>query len=208
MSKAFFAFACFALAILSAAGLGAAHAQGIREKHAFYYDAGVPFATDGSLLGGVCFRVSGRVHSPDFFVNLRRIETPHGHVFLRGMETVTQFPDKLFLTYVIRDWPCDPEFHQREMQVYLTRELMSTMTLSLYWKNGVDMRPIKNSLELSSSVEAIVPYAKSLADELPKRFEWSWERAVPSAGVPITNSLVLIFRTPDGRIVARVAARL
>jgi len=85
---------------------------------------------------------------------------------------------------------------------------MSTLQLSLYWKKGLEMRPVKESTEIASSVEAVVPYAKSLAAELPKRFEWSWELEVPSAGVPLTDSLVLMLRTPDGRIAARVAARL
>jgi hypothetical protein len=53
-----------------------------------------------------------------------------------------------------------------------------------------------------------VPYAVKLATELPKRFEWSYQLAVPSKDVPLTDSLVLVFRTADGRIAARVAARL
>jgi hypothetical protein len=43
---------------------------------------------------------------------------------------------------------------------------------------------------------------------LPKRFIWSYEFGIPGAGVPLTDSLVLIFRTADGHIAARVAARL
>ncbi len=182
--------------------------QPSREKNAVYYAGGVPFKTDGSLENGVCFRVTGRVDAPDFFETLKRTENARGATFKRGAETVTQFPDKIFLSYVIRDHPCDPTFQQEGVRVYLTREMMHTIQLSLYWKNGMDLRPINDTKELSSSIEAIVPYAKALAGELPKRFEWSWELEVPSAGVPLTDSLVLIFRTPDGRIAARVAARL
>jgi hypothetical protein len=43
---------------------------------------------------------------------------------------------------------------------------------------------------------------------LPKRYLWSYELGIPSTGVPLTDSLVLIFRANDGHIVARVAARL
>ena len=56
--------------------------------------------------------------------------------------------------------------------------------------------------------EPIVPYASNLTSQLPKRFEWSYQLAVPSKDVPLTDSLVLVFRTTDGRIAARVAARL
>jgi hypothetical protein len=85
---------------------------------------------------------------------------------------------------------------------------MSAMKLSLYWKHGVDLRPIERVTEKDFAVVPVVPYAANLASELPKRFEWSYEWAVPSAGVPLADSLVLVFRTPDGRIAARVAARM
>jgi hypothetical protein len=85
---------------------------------------------------------------------------------------------------------------------------MSTLHLFLYWKRGVELRPLKVIKELHASSERIEPFATSLAAELPKRFEWSYDIAVSGAGVPLTDSLVLIFRAPDDRIAARVAARL
>ena len=182
--------------------------QSGRDKHAVYYSGGVTFATDGSLGNGACFRVTGKVDAKDFFENLKRTENARGMTFSRGEETVTQFPEKLLLSFIIRDYPCDPRFQQEGPHVYLTREMMSALQLSLYWKNGLDMRPVYESKKIASSVEVIAPYAKDLAAELPKRFEWSWELEVASAGVPLTDSLVLMFRTPDGRIAARVAARL
>jgi hypothetical protein len=199
---------CCAAAILLGSWPTALLSRTPREKNAVYYGAGVPFLTDGSLANGACFRVGGRVDASDFFENLKRTENAQGAVFSRGTETVTQFPKKVNLYVVIRDHPCDPKFQQPEPHVYLTREMMSTMQLSLYWKNGVELQPVRDIKKISSSVEAITPYAKELAAELPKRFEWSWEWEVPSAGVPLTDSLVLIFRTPDGHIAARVAARL
>jgi hypothetical protein len=200
--------ACFALSILLVNWPTASLSRPSRDKNAVNYDGGIFFETDGSLSNGACFRVAGRVHSREFFENLKRIDNAQGVTFRRGVQTVTHFPDKIIVCYIIRDHPCDPRFRQEETRVYLTREMMSTVRLSLYWKNGVDLRPIRDSKELSSSVEAVVPYAKALAAELPKRFEWSWVSEVPSAGVPLTDSLVLIFRTPNGRIAARVAARL
>lgn len=200
--------ACFAFPFLLANLPAASPSQPSRDKNAVYYAGGVAFVTDGSFANGACFRVAGRVDAPGFFENLKRTENVRGATFRRGTETVTQFPDKLYLSYVIRDHPCDPGYRQEGTRIYLTREMMRTVQLSLYWKNGVDLRPINDSKEISSSVEAVVPYAKALAAELPKRLEWSWEWEVPSAGVPLTDSLVLILRTPDSRIAARVAARL
>lgn len=166
------------------------------------------FQTDGSLPNGVCFRVEGRVNAPDFFDQLKRVEGPEGAMFLRGQETVSQFPDELDLTFDIHDESCDPRFHSTGRPVYLTGEMMSKMRLNLYWKHGVDLRPLKIIKEPHASVEEIEPFAKSLTAELPKRFEWIYDMAVSGAGVPLSDSLVLVFRTANERIAARVAARL
>jgi hypothetical protein len=82
------------------------------------------------------------------------------------------------------------------------------MKLSLYWKHGVELRSVGKITLVHFSVDPIQPYATSLAAELPKRYLWSYELGVPAGGVPLTDSLVLIFRAADGHIAARVAARL
>jgi len=179
-----------------------------RDKSVWNYDGGVFFETDGSLPNGVCFRVSGNVTSPEFFDHLKRIDDGHGTVFRRGLETVTQFPDQLLLSFVIHDQSCSSRLHKVGTHIYLTREMMGALQLSLYWKRGVDLRQVKNIREVGTSVERIAPYATALAAELPQRFEWSYQLLVPSAGVPLTDSLVFVFRTAEGRIAARVAARL
>lgn len=179
-----------------------------REKVVSNYVGGVFFETDGSLPNGVCFRVSGRVYAPEFFDQLKRVDGPQGVVFRRGQDTVALFPDVLVLSFVIRDESCTAELSPAGKRGYLTREMMSTLHLFLYWKRGVELRQLKVIKELRASVEQIEPFATSLATQLPKRFEWSYDIAVSGAGVPLTDSLVLIFRSPDDRIAARVAARL
>jgi hypothetical protein len=198
------------LAILSFLLLAsnASASQSRRDKNVWNYDGGVFFATDGSLPNGVCFRVSGNLDAPDFFLNLKRINDEKGTIFRRGTETVTHFPDELFLSFDIHDQPCTPGLQETASRRYLTPEMIGTLGVSFYWKRGVDLRPAKNITELHAAIEPIVPYAANLASQLPKRFEWSYQLAVPSKGVPLTDSLVLVFRTEGGRIAARVAARL
>ncbi|OLE47556.1 MAG: hypothetical protein AUG46_06220 [Acidobacteria bacterium 13_1_20CM_3_58_11] len=179
-----------------------------RDKSVWNYDGGVFFETDGSLPNGVCFRVSGNVTSPEFFDHLKRIDDGHGTVFRRGLDTVTQFPDQLLLSFVIHDQSCSSRLHEVGTHIYLTREMMGALQLSLYWKRGVDLRQIQNVTEIGTSVERIIPYATDLASELPQRLEWSYQLAVVGKGIPLTDSLVFVFRTRDERIAARVAARL
>jgi hypothetical protein len=197
--------ACLALASLAPRP---SSGQSKREKSVWNYDGGIIFATDGSLPNGVCFRVDGEANAGEFFNKLKRIDDGRGTLFRRGAETVTHFPGELLLSIDIHDQPCAPRFREFEARAYLTREMLSTLHLSFYWKRGVDLRQVKNITELRSSVEPIAPYAANLASELPKRYAWSYQLAVPSKDVPLTDSLVLVFRTPDGRIAARVAARL
>jgi hypothetical protein len=191
-----------------AGGPSPSDGQTKHEKAVWNYDGGIFLETDGSLPNGACFRVAGRVTSGDFFYNLKRFDGEQGAVFRRGTEAVTQFPDKVYLSFAIHDRSCITGLQKVGTQTYLTRETMSAMKLSLYWKHGVDLRPIERVTEKDFAVVPVVPYAANLASELPKRFEWSYEWAVPSAGVPLADSLVLVFRTPDGRIAARVAARM
>ena len=179
-----------------------------KDRNVWSYDGGVFFETDGSLPNGVCFRVHGQMTSGDFFNGLRRIDTDQTTVFQRGIETVTEFPDSVMIVFSIRDQLCLPGVQQVGTRPYLTGKMIDELRLAIYWKHGVDLSPVKGVKEVNSRVDRIQPYATSLAADLPARYEWSYQLVVPSAGVPLMDSLAFVFRTPDGRIAARVAARL
>jgi hypothetical protein len=182
-----------------------------REKHnetVWNYDDGAFFQTDGSLPNGVCFRVSGRMSAGDFFDNLKRIETDQGTVFRRGSETETHFPDAVTVSFTIHDQLCPTTIHRVGTRAYMTQKMIDELRLSIYWKHGVDLHPVTDAKEVDARVDRINPFATTLAAELPARYEWSYELVVPSAGVSLSDSLAFVFRTPDGRIAARVAARL
>jgi hypothetical protein len=172
------------------------------------YYGGVFLVGDGGIPDGPCFRIHGRVTSADFFNELKSYDSDDGTVFREGTNEVTEFPSELLLSLTIRDQPCGYGLQDVSGGVYLTKELMGSLKLTLYWKHGVDMRPVGKISVLQISTDPITPYATDVAAELPKRYLWSYELGVPAAGVPLTDSLVLVFRTPDGHIVARVAARL
>ena len=190
-------------------------APGPHEKNIWNYEGGLFLQTNGSVPDGPCFRISGHVAAPGFFDNLKRIDTDAGSVFRRGTESITQFPEQLSLQFVVFDHydpTCPPQVENTSASRYLTRALMSSMHLYLYWKHGVELRPIANVVPKYFSVDPIMPTATARAaargGPLPEKLAWSYEFAVPSAGVPLSDSLVLIMRTPDNHIAARVAARM
>src|ERR1700675_4283208 len=163
------------------------------------YYGGVFLIGDGGIPDGPCFRINGRITSADFFNALKSYDTIDGTVFRLGTNEVTQFPDKLLLSMTIRDQPCSTGLQPVGTGAYLTQEAMSSMKLSLYWKHGVDLRSAGKITLVHFSVDPIQPYATSLAAELPKRYLWSYELNLAAGDVPLTDSLVLIFRTADGR---------
>lgn len=178
------------------------------DKTVWNYEGGVLFETDGSLPNGVCFRIYGIMNSDDFLDSLKRIDTDSGTQFFRGRETVTKFPDSVTVAFSIRDQLCPPEEQPAGTRKYMTQQMIDDLRLSLYWKHGVELRPVKGAKETTSHVDRIQPYATALTAELPARYEWTFKFTVPSAGVPLMDSLAFVFRTPDGKIAARVAARL
>ena len=214
MQSAIYKSVVFALLFFFSMGAGAFaqktkhEKQDKHEQTVWNYDGGVFFVTDGSLPNGVCFRINGRMNSGDFFDGLRRIDTDRSTLFQRGSEPVTHFPDAVIISFSVRDEICPAGVQQVGTHAYLTQKMMEDLQLSVYWKQGVDLHPVKDVKRMGSRVDRIQPYATSLAAELPARYEWSYEFVVPSAGVPLLDSLAIVFRTPDGRIAARVASRL
>jgi len=185
-------------------------AQSSRDASIANYDGGVYLLTEGRIPDGPCFRVKGRLTAPDFFDNLKRFADDHGTIYRRGQEMVTEFPEKLFLSLSISDQPCSDELRLQQTSVhpYLTRSQVSSLRLAFYWKRGVELRPAGDIERLDAKIERAAPYAAALASELPEKFIWSYELAIPSAGIPLTDSLVLVFRNAQGHILVRVAARL
>src|ERR1700674_42797 len=202
----------FALLMISFLASGASTSQHKHEKSVprmvSNFDGGVLFETDGNAPGGACFRLSGRLTAPQFFDDFKRIEDETGTQYRSGTEFVTEFPDQVVLSFVIRDFPCAIQLQETGPRTYLTQALLNSMSLSLYWKRGIELRPIEKVSDEHYYVKRVVPYVTENAAQLRERFEWYYRMIVPSSGVPLTDDLVVLLRNPDGRIAARVAARL
>jgi hypothetical protein len=172
------------------------------------FDGGVLLETDGGLSELTCFKITGRVTAPHFFDDFKRIDDEHGTEYRSAQKIVTEFPEELHVSFVMFDIPCKSQMQQPGPRSYLTQETMKTLRFSFYWKRGVELRHIDNLKQEAAAAELIEPYNTESKEELPKRYRWFLEFTIPSAGVPLTDRLALIVRTPDGHRAARVAARL
>jgi len=172
------------------------------------FDGGIVFETDGSISEQTCFRVTGRVTAPEFFDKFERIDTEQGTEYRSGQTIVKEFPEEVLVSFVIFDMPCASQLQQPSPRRYLTMDMMKSLRFLFYWKRGIELRRIENLKHENATAEPVEPYNTESKEELPKRFRWFIDFTIPSAGVPLTDRLVLIIRTPDDRRVARVAARL
>lgn len=201
--------ATYLVALLLVSWPAPGNSQPKREREVWSYDGGLVVATDGSFPQGPCFRITGRATSGAFFNNLRRFDTDSGTTYKRGNEVVTQFPERLRLTFQMYDFPCMGNYDEFPTQRrFLTKAMIHSLRASFYWKRGLSMRPAPEVSLVKSEAELLPPYNMERIGELPERYQWWFDFEVPSAGVPLTDSLVVVLRTPDGRIAARAAARL
>ena len=152
--------------------------------------------------------VTKNQYPKDLNDNLKRIDTGLGPVIHRGNDLVGEFPEQLHLSFLMYDIPCEYQIQSAGTRTHLTHELVSTLRLSFFWKRGMQMRPVTGIVPKHFETRPVAPYARELAGQLPEKFEWIFEFDVPSAAVPVTDSLVVVLRTPDGHIAARAAARM
>jgi hypothetical protein len=203
-----------ALFTLFAASISAQNQKKIKKtsksepRNILNFDGGIFFETDGSLSSVTCFRLQGRVTAPQFFDRFLRIDDADGTHYQSGVGTVTEFPDELRLIFRIYDEPCPAQLQHLSPREYLTPEILGTLRMALYWKHGVELRPLNTFTKKFSTVIPIQPYNTMSSEELPARYEWSYEFTLPGTGVPLTDSLIIVLQTADGRVAARVAGRL
>jgi hypothetical protein len=178
------------------------------KKQVLNFDGGIVFATEGGLSELTCFQLTGRATAPGFFDDFKRIDGEDGVEYRSGQEIVTEFPEELHVSFVMFDIPCKRQTLEPTPRKYLTQDMMKSLRFSCYWKRGIELRHIDNLKWEPAIAEPVEPYNTESKEELPKRYRWFVDLAIPSAGVPLADRLVLIIRTPDGHKAARVAARL
>jgi len=173
-------------------------------------DGGVFFATDGHLPNGSCFRLSGQLNAPDFFDGLRRVDSEEGTLYYLRNQLVTEYPVQVQIVIRLLDFPCTLDLNDTIARPPITRDMMATLRLNFFWKQGVHMRPVEESKRTGAEVKRIGTFAAgpAAAEELAPRYEWSYAFTVNSENVPLTNDLVLVIENQEHKIAARVAARL
>lgn len=173
-------------------------------------DGGVFFATDGHLPNGSCFRLNGQMNAPDFFDGLRRVDSEEGTFYYLRNQLVTEYPGEVKIVIHFLDFPCTLDLKETVTRPPLTREMMATLRLNFFWKQGVHMRPVEDTKRTAADIRRVATFATGPAadEELAPRYEWSYAFTVNSENIPLTHDLVLVIENQEHKIAARVAARL
>src|SRR5262245_52694333 len=173
-------------------------------------DGGVFFATDGHLPNGSCFRLNGQMQAPDFFDGLRRVDSEEGTLYYLRNTLVTEYPGEVQIVIHLLDFPCTLDLKETAVRPPITREMMATLRLNFFWKQGVHMRPVEDTKRTAAEIKRIGTFAAGPAadEELAPRYEWSYAFTVNSENIPLTDDLVLVIVSGENKIAARVAARL
>jgi hypothetical protein len=199
------------LLLAAASSLACAQPKQTHSKHektVWNFDGGISVETEGSISNGPCFKLTGRMFAPEFFENLKRVDSELGTVYRRGNDVVSLFPERMQLQFMMYDLPCSYQIQVTGTRVYLTRALMKSLRFSFFWKHGMYLRPAKGVTLKNSEARPVPSYAGEQVKDLPEKYEWWLEFEVPSENVPVTDSLVILVRTADGYVAARVAARM
>ena len=171
-------------------------------------EGGASFATDGRIPSGPCFRMTGQVTAPEFFDALKRIDDDSGTKYLRVTEEVKEYPPRLSVSILLHDLPCSFLLKDKTFEPPLTKEDVGKLKLKIYWKHGLELRPVTRLLDRRLYIRTLEPNIKPDANDLQERYEWNFTLEVPGEGVPIEDSLVIALETAQGEIVARTSARL
>jgi hypothetical protein len=167
----------------------------------------VPLGIDFLRADDMCLILDGALEADDFFSDLRGGRTADGAEFRKGTQRVTTFPDILTVRVIAELGTCT--LRERKAvgdissmrNVRFDEEFMRSVTFEGSWKDGFDQKPA----ELGPVAEGRIPNPTPLPNY---RDWWEYEFEVRSKGVSLNDALVIVVQSPDGKMVARLSARL
>jgi hypothetical protein len=151
----------------------------------------------------LCLMLGAKAVAGDFFKDLRARDTREGRRFQKHAKTVKSFPERLTVKIVAgldgcvgkKVLDCD------RCDLRLNDEFMNSLQFEAYWKQGFDMQ--KAEFEVLSAEQS-----NDLARVEPSAKLWKYELSIKSESIPLTNSLIVVILTPNGRIVSRLSGKL
>jgi hypothetical protein len=169
----------------------------------------------GSRLGDTCMAIHAMLSADDYFEGLEAVETSDGRKYRRGSRLVTEFPERLNVTAIIRVIKCGTGVREDAAQA---RTLLESLRLEAKWKTGMKTRSVRRldahfrqpSYEEWRQRPTIKKLEKSgIEPEDPVLSGiWYYELAIDDEHVSLMDSLIVTIFFNDGMQIARLSARL
>jgi hypothetical protein len=155
----------------------------------------------------MCLILYGDVEAGDFFDHLRGRNTTNGIQFRKGAQEVKTFPENLIVKIIAVLGACSVRERAAEggnvasKNVHLDEDFMRSVSFDGSWKKGLAEKPA----ELGPVAEGRIRNPIPLMND---RDWWEYEFKVRSEGISLNDALVIVMQSPDGKMVARLSARL
>jgi hypothetical protein len=153
--------------------------------------------------GDVCLMLGAKAVARDFFKGLRARDTPEGRAFQKHGKAVKSFPERLTVKIDAGFDSCVGKtvLDCDRCDLRLNDVFMNSLQFAAYWKHGFDMQ--KAEMEVLSAEQS-----NDLARVEPSAKLWKYELSVKSENIPLSDSLIIVILTPNGRIVSRLSGKL
>jgi hypothetical protein len=167
----------------------------------------LPLGMDFLRADDMCLVLYGDVEAGDFFDHLRGRKTVNGIQFRKGAQDVKTFPENLIVKVIAALGTCSVRERAAEAgnvsskNVHLDDDFMRSVTFDGSWKQGFTEKPA----ELGPVAEGRIRNPIPLTND---RDWWEYEFKVRSEAISLNDALVIVMQSPDGKMVARLSARL
>jgi len=138
----------------------------------------------------------GGVGPRSFFVNLEKLDTPHGAKFQQQSGEVKFFPNPMYVRLMVLR-PFLQSNKKPNDRMHFDPRLMRELKIEGYWKSGVKLRAIKN-LTLKTVSETNIP---------DRGDAWIYELVIEDDDVPLEDHMILDVFSKEQKIV-RLSAYL
>jgi hypothetical protein len=147
----------------------------------------------------MCLMLGARAVAEDFFKGLEAHKSGDRRTFKRHGKTVKFFPAQVIVKIEAAVAPCARKITLPcdRCDFRFDEEFMKSLQFDAFWKSVFDQRKAELGVLSEDESRDLAPTAKL----------WVYEFSVNSNDVPLTESLLVVLRAPDGRIVSRLSGK-
>jgi hypothetical protein len=156
------------------------------------YTSNVPMSSEEAKINGVCISFSASMVS-EAFQGLKRSETTSGVQFTRSKKPVTNFPELIDVQLWAYPYLCAASPSKRPDKD-LGADILDSLVFESSWKRGMETHN--------------TPIISAVRKRFPVAHRWLFLIQLRGGDTPLTDHLILIVKTSNGALIARLSGQL